>query len=253
MPGIGEILREARMRHSVDIIEVEGATKIRAKYLRALENEDFDALPGPTETRMFLRTYAQFLGLDGHRLVEEFRSEYDQVEPETHYTPPGAGVERRSGGPSIGPGAIAAVLAFLIIAGLLVLGLTSGEDEPRSTGDRPQTEPRATGPQTVPAAPERRRQSARRATTVRLRIVPTEETYVCVDRGEGTDVEVNGVISQPRTFRGRRLRLNLGKTSARVTVNGERLSIRRGPDAVGYTFTPRRTAPIPDEADRPCN
>ena len=46
MPEIGETLREARMRRRIDMTEVEAATKIRAKYLRALENEEWDLLPG---------------------------------------------------------------------------------------------------------------------------------------------------------------------------------------------------------------
>ncbi len=74
MPGIGETLREARIRQQVDIGEVERATKIRAKYLRALENEEFDLLPGPTFVRSFLKTYAEHLGLDARVLVEEFRA-----------------------------------------------------------------------------------------------------------------------------------------------------------------------------------
>ena len=47
MPEIGDQLRETRMRNRIDITEVEAATKIRAKYLRALENEEWDLLPGP--------------------------------------------------------------------------------------------------------------------------------------------------------------------------------------------------------------
>jgi cytoskeleton protein RodZ len=48
MQAIGERLREARMRQGLDITEVEVATKIRAKYLRALENDEFTMLPGST-------------------------------------------------------------------------------------------------------------------------------------------------------------------------------------------------------------
>ena len=48
MPEIGATLREARMRARIDVSEIEAQTKIRAKYLRALENEEWDLLPGPT-------------------------------------------------------------------------------------------------------------------------------------------------------------------------------------------------------------
>ena len=77
MPTIGETLREARMRQQLDIADVEAATKIRAKYLRALENEEFGLLPGPTFVKTFLRTYAEYLGLDPHLLVEEYRAHYE--------------------------------------------------------------------------------------------------------------------------------------------------------------------------------
>src|SRR5829696_8345631 len=70
MPEIGDQLRETRLRNRIDITEVEAATKIRAKYLRALENEEWELLPGPTFVKTFLRTYADYLGLDARNLVE---------------------------------------------------------------------------------------------------------------------------------------------------------------------------------------
>src|SRR3954465_11652700 len=77
MPSIGETLREARMRQRLDIADVEERTKIRAKYLRALENEEFGMLPGSTFVKTFLRTYAEQLGLDPQRLGEEYRTNYE--------------------------------------------------------------------------------------------------------------------------------------------------------------------------------
>jgi len=82
MPEIGETLREARMRAKIDVSEVEAATKIRAKYLRALENEEWGLLPGPTFVRSFLRTYADYLGLDGQLYVDEYNSRYGVGEDE---------------------------------------------------------------------------------------------------------------------------------------------------------------------------
>ena len=77
MPEIGATLREARMRERIDVSEIEAQTKIRAKYLRALENEEWGLLPGPTFVKSFLRTYAQALGLDGKALVEEYRLHHE--------------------------------------------------------------------------------------------------------------------------------------------------------------------------------
>ena len=96
MPEIGETLRETRMRRRIDMTEVEAATKIRAKYLRALENEEWDLLPGPTFVKTFLRTYAEYLDLDPRLLVEEYRQRYER--PSTQdLTPfgPGMGAARR--------------------------------------------------------------------------------------------------------------------------------------------------------------
>src|ERR1700744_1146908 len=87
MPEIGELLRETRMRRRIDMTEVEAATKIRAKYLRALENEEWDLLPGPTFVKTFLRTYAEYLELDPRLLVEEYRQRYER--PATQELTPG--------------------------------------------------------------------------------------------------------------------------------------------------------------------
>ena len=79
---IGNSLREARVRQQIELGEAELSTKIRARYLRALEDEHFDALPGQTYVKGFLRTYADYLGLDGQLYVDEFNSRFgDGEEP----------------------------------------------------------------------------------------------------------------------------------------------------------------------------
>ena len=98
MPTIGETLREARMRQHLDIADVERQTKIRAKYLRALENGEFSMLPGPTFVKTFLRTYAELLGLDPHALVEQYRAQHearDELETLQPIGPPGRQREPR--------------------------------------------------------------------------------------------------------------------------------------------------------------
>lgn len=71
--GVGNKLREARTRRKLTLQEGEAATKIRVGYLQAIENEDWEQLPGDTYTRAFIRTYAALLGLDGDRLAEDQR------------------------------------------------------------------------------------------------------------------------------------------------------------------------------------
>ena len=78
MADIGSTLREARMRARIDISEVEASTKIRAKYLRAIENEEWDLLPGPVYVKSFLKTYGDYLGLDSRLLVDEFKRRYER-------------------------------------------------------------------------------------------------------------------------------------------------------------------------------
>jgi hypothetical protein len=73
---IGSSLREARTRQGLDFPELEQITKIRPKYLRALEDERFDILPAPTYVRGFLRSYAEALGLDGQPFVDEYNSRF---------------------------------------------------------------------------------------------------------------------------------------------------------------------------------
>src|SRR4051794_27871774 len=168
MPGIGETLREARMRQRLDIADVEQRTKIRAKYLRALENEEFGMLPGPTFVKTFLRTYAEALGLDPHVLVEAFRARYegdDDFELQPLGPPPAMGRDRGRR-PSLGPGVLALLVVVAIVGALAVIGLLSGDDNggggqapgARTAAGRPPTPPKkgraappaAGGPRGVP-------------------------------------------------------------------------------------------------------
>jgi hypothetical protein len=77
---IGNSLREARLRQGFELPRVEADSKIRAKYLRALEEEHFEVLPGETYVKGFLRTYAEYLGLDGQLYVDEYNSRFARDE-----------------------------------------------------------------------------------------------------------------------------------------------------------------------------
>jgi helix-turn-helix protein len=80
---IGASLREARTRQGLDFPEMEQRTKVRAKYLRLLEEEGFDQLPAHTYIKGFLRTYAESLGLDGSLYVDEYNSRFVAADEET--------------------------------------------------------------------------------------------------------------------------------------------------------------------------
>src|SRR5262245_43060122 len=116
---IGNSLREARLRQGLEFPEIEYATKVRSKYLRALEDEQFDVLPAQTYVKGFLRTYAEYLGLDGQLYVDEYNSRYVGIEEES---PLRASVrqpvhrERRFAG-----GVVLAVLAGIAVLTALVI------------------------------------------------------------------------------------------------------------------------------------
>src|SRR5438309_6573321 len=123
MPEIGSTLREARMRARIDMSEVETRTKIRAKYLRAIENEEWDLLPGPVYAKSFLRTYGDFLGLDTRMLVDEYRRRYER--PSDHDLRPISALsrerERSSRGPLLPPWALIAGVLVIVVAALFVV------------------------------------------------------------------------------------------------------------------------------------
>ena len=245
MPSIGETLREARMRQGLDIADVEARTKIRAKYLRALENEEFGMLPGPTFVKTFLRTYAEMLGLDPHVLVEEYRAGFEREdEIEAPLGPPAVAGRDRRHGPRIGPGSLILLVLVGIVAVLVAIGLASDDgDGGANRASAPETtqSETETTPPPEPAKPRR----------VSLRIRPTTPTYVCVDRGAGTPVVFENTIDASQTFRGKRLRVNLGKRDVQLWMNGKRVRVTPGPDPVGFAFTPRGRRELPI-GERPC-
>jgi len=122
---IGSSLREARIRQGIDFPALEQGTKIRAKYLRALEDERFELLPAHTYVKGFLRSYADFLGLDGQLYVDEYNSRYviggeEETRPLPARRVPSARHRRReqreTGAVLVALGAIAVVTALVIAA-----------------------------------------------------------------------------------------------------------------------------------------
>ena len=240
------------MRQRFDITDVEAQTKIRAKYLRALENEDFGMLPGPTFVKSFLRSYAEFLGLDPHLLVEEYRVRYDPRD-ESELTPfarPPRGRTRQR--PPRRPTWLPVVLAVVAILGLLlVLGLTgnSSDDETGTTTTTAQTTSTTAKKAKKKAKTVHHR---RKPTVVRLRLVPAGPTYVCVDKGAGTPVVYEDTLTGPKSWKAQHLRINLGRRAVRITKNGKRVSVPAGTDPIGYDFRPSVTRVIPPDQKRPC-
>ncbi len=218
------------MRARIDIIEAETDTKIRGKYLRALENEEWRLLPGPTFVRSFLKTYGDYLGLDGRLLVEEFKLRHERDEGELPQMTPQRrrpDSRRRVGGGQASAARARAVLVgallLALLAGLFVLGRDSGGGETSTQAPAPA----ASAPRAAPAG------------VATLRIRPTAAVYVCLRAADGRRL-VDGVL-QPggagAEYRSRRLRLTLGNSRATLIVNGERAVPPRSSSPIGYEIT----------------
>ena len=260
MPEIGSTLREARMRARIDITEVEQATKIRAKYLRALENEEWNLLPGSTFIKSFLREYADYLGLDARTLVEQYKLRYDRPsEHELMPLSPRLGRERRGGpgpgyrAPRVAPGwLIVGGAIALILALLWVVGSIGGDDDgggSRASGSTPTTTtattPRRTATSATPAPPTR----------ASVRIVPTGTVYVCLVDGGGRVLIPGSQFEAGQrvpAFAARKLRMTLGNNAVRLRVNGRPLAVRASSTAIAFEITQAGARPLPLDAAPTC-
>jgi cytoskeleton protein RodZ len=241
MPAIGATLREARMRARIDISEIESETKIRAKYLRALENEEWDLLPGPTYVKSFLRTYADALGLDSRLLLEEYKLRHErlsdiELQP---IAPPGT---RRAPGARRSRGGIprAYLVWFLILAvlgGIYLLGRGSEDNNGTSTTNQPASKPGATAGGN---GSSKKKKATAAPKYARLQILGTAPVYVCV-KAAGNRTLVNGETlaagGHTNTFRSSRFDVTLGNGSARMRVNGRLLDVPEVQSGIGYRVT----------------
>jgi cytoskeleton protein RodZ len=262
MNGIGNRLRRARNARGIELAEVEERLKIRVRYVSAIEDERWDLLPGDASARGFLRTYGDFLGLDGAALVEEYRR-LDGPQPaepdatQVHQIPtrkqrPGLRPPRRAPGRvSYRLGAVVATAIAALLGIILVLGLTRGGEE-ENGGPAEITEPgtaasptQASGATTeTPAAPPPR---------VTLRLTATGTVWVCLVDDEGSPV-IQGVTlpagDEQGPFRARAFEVTFGNGAVQMKANGDRIPIPPAAEPLGYRLTPEKTTELP-EASRP--
>src|SRR5689334_10213436 len=133
-PSIGQSLRQAREQRGVELSDVEVATKIRVKFLAAMEEDRWDELPAPAYARGFLDIYARHLGLDRKALLDEYsrtvEGERREHVPESVIKPGTLRQHRQPGHmPSISFGPIAKVgagLLALVVIGLVIVGSIGG-------------------------------------------------------------------------------------------------------------------------------
>jgi cytoskeleton protein RodZ len=219
MFDIGSSLREARLRQELDFPELEERTKIRPKYLRALEDERFDILPAPTYVRGFLRSYAEALGLDGQPFVDEYNSRFTVGEDDPPLRARRAPAPRRERGPRESRMAAAALVAIAIVTALVIaawkFGGPEGEKVPglATSGSSGEVTSRPKG-------------------MARLVVRATQgSSWMEVRAATGGKLLYSGTLEQGqrKTFEGRSLQVALAEPqNVAVRVNGNRVELPNG-------------------------
>jgi cytoskeleton protein RodZ len=145
--GVGNKLRDARARRKLSLQEAEEATKIRVRYLQAIENEDWDQLPGDIYARAFIRTYGALVGLDGDRLAEEQRrrrgasrpgERLPRVDPRPREFSSRRGRRRR-----VPPRLVTGLVLAFVIGALIAIGLAGGGSGGDEGSEKGRTHPPA--------------------------------------------------------------------------------------------------------------
>lgn len=237
---IGNELRQERMARGIGLEQVEAATGVRTRFLRAIEEEDWDRLPGDFYARAFTRTYANFLGLDpaefalGRRLdpVGEPDAEGPRVEP--RLVPEATSARQpRSWWPA------AAVGALLLAAAVVVLAVAlSGGGSTRSAPKGPGAGAGGGGGggKQGGGSPHQAKQPTA-APGTSLRLTATGEVWVCLLDGAGKPL-VDGQIlqagSEAGPFRSRRYEMSFGNGEVELTLDGKRAKTPESASPVGF-------------------
>ncbi|HEX4036212.1 MAG TPA: helix-turn-helix domain-containing protein [Solirubrobacteraceae bacterium] len=263
MSDIGAKLREARMRQHLDIAEFEARTKIRAKYLRALEDEEWVVLPGHTFTKAFLRTYADMLGLDGRMLVDEFKrihpdpAELEFAPSPTRHSSSGGRERQGERGARQGPSgrmlAIALLILLIAVAIFAVHELTNGNGIPAATNTTQTTH------STTPAK-HSHTPPVSSIDHVALKITATTAVRVCLvgytthgtrhqrlpASGSATKTQLLAAGSATPVLHAERdFLVSFSGGSARLSANGHSVSVDAAVATVVYRVTRSHAAVVP--------
>jgi Helix-turn-helix domain len=253
-PDVGHALREARIRRGIELSEVQQITKIRTRYLRAMEEERWELLPGAPYARGFLSTYARFLGLDEETLVAEYRRATERVEepePIPEEMLPKRGVVRRS---PLRPSAavLAGFVAAAVLSVVVVIGLTGGSGNgghglqasgPKQSGGSPgpsRTAPSSTFPAPQPALAS-------------LWLRSTGTVWVCLVDDQGAAL-INGATltadEERGPFEARTFKVTFGNGYVQMEVDEKPVEVPEVAEPVGYQITPRGVSEL-DPSSRP--
>jgi cytoskeleton protein RodZ len=241
---IGNSLREARLRQGYELPRVEADTKIRAKYLRALEEEHFEVLPGETYVKGFLRTYSEYLGLDGQLYVDEFNSRFTREEEPLAPQRPRRQARSRAVESNFVVVALAGIIAVTI---LVVVAWKFGSSGAQTPTTLPNALPgtSSTG-DTTPVAPTGSGGHARTKTKLVLAAIGGDCWLQVRSRSATGKLLYEGTLQAGQTQRfvdDKRLWLQLGNpTYLHATLNGQPVKdMPAGPAIVVASATGVRT------------
>jgi cytoskeleton protein RodZ len=232
------------MRERIDVSEIEAKTKIRAKYLRALENEEWGLLPGPTFVKSFLRTYADALDLDGKAMVEEYRLHHERPSDAMLEPIVSTPQSRRTRASDVGPsrGYVIAVSAIgIVIVALIALLVAGGGSSKHSAGKSSSaTAHHGTTRATHRNGAATAHRHAASSQIVALSLKPTAAVYVCLINAEGHKL-IPGLELQPGkgtpTYHSKRFEIRLGNSSVTMYVDGKARTVAPSSQPIGYSLT----------------
>jgi len=233
---IGNTLREARVRRTITLQQVEEDTKIRVKYIQAMENEDFDVMPGATFVKGFLRTYSEYLSLDPEVMLDEYRSRGVKTaeiqEPFGGVSMLGAPHGHRGRNTIV----LVAVICLLVLGVIWILG--------RGGDTQPPTKPGALGITSPSPSPSTSKSAKPQETTKpvakgALRVIASNgDSWLEVRKNSATGtVLFSGTVKKgkAKVFVGDVLWLRLGNPSAvLVRVEGRTIKPKESGGPVDY-------------------
>lgn len=150
---VGDILRRTRLHYGQSLKDIENALRIRESQLRAIENGEIERLPGRVYAIGFVRTYAEYLGLDGAKIAQLFKSQYMDAQPKSELSFPVPASESRT--PSSWILVVSVVVAFAILYGWAYLpGGSKGAQTPAVPSVPEAFKDKVQGDTTIPAPPE---------------------------------------------------------------------------------------------------
>ena len=150
---VGEILRRTRVHYNQSLMEVEAALRIRSNQLQAIEDGNFNQMPGRVYAIGFVRSYSEYLGLDGDKMVGLFKAQYAAFRKRPDLNFPVTMTGGRLPHPYIIMGSLVAAILFIAFWSIVMLPKHTRESIPEVPEELMQTSLSMVGETSVESAP----------------------------------------------------------------------------------------------------